>query len=103
MENSSFSKNEAMYGGAITLDSSATLYSAYASFADNNAFVLGDDIYVDDPSGCTALVYCLVYCPVYRLTYCMCPHVPDACRLPRSAVVPACLPPAAFPPYGSGG
>lgn len=50
MENCTFSENEGMYGGAIAIDSSATLSTSYASFADNNAFVFGNDIYVDDPS-----------------------------------------------------
>jgi hypothetical protein len=45
--------------GSLAAVSPPFPHAAYASFADNNAFVFGNDIYVDDPSEWPVVV-CLV-------------------------------------------
>lgn len=117
MTNCTFTRNEAMYGGAIAMESSAALYSGEnacpladlggvrldcsvataptlhmcpaenATFVENNAYVFGDDTYVNDPSEralcTTAFATLLCVCAVLALHV---PHPPlRALHLPGSS------------------
>ena len=53
-----------------------------STFVDNNAFVFGDDIYVDDPSGCCTGQQCSRQCQLLCMLCRRCACCAGACSLP---------------------